>query len=49
MNYESELEKISKAKYETDTDRNEAICEFKSNNRKPTDEPKGLFSKKKSK
>jgi len=48
MNYESELSKISKAKYETDTDRNEAICEFKSNNRKPLEqEKKSLFSRKK--
>jgi len=48
MNYHSELEKISKAKYETETERNEAICEFKSNNRKPTTpEKKSLFSRKK--
>jgi len=42
MNYDSELEKISKAKYDSDTERNEAITQFKSNNRKP--EEKALSS-----
>jgi len=44
MNYDSELEKIAKAKYDTETDRNEAISQFKSNNRKPETEKKSLFS-----
>jgi len=47
MNYNSELEKISKAKYDSDTERNEAITQFKSNNRKPEEKPLSSGIKKK--
>jgi len=46
--WDSELEKISKAKYDSETDRNEAICDFKANNRKPEKKSsKSLFTGKK--
>lgn len=48
MDYHKELEKISKAKYNSETERNEAIIEFKSNNKEPKEESKkSLFSRKK--
>jgi len=33
--WKKELDKISKAKYDSETDKNEAICQFKSNNPEP--------------
>ena len=33
--WKKELEKISKGKYKDEVERNEAICQFKSNNPEP--------------